>query len=114
MFSSGRIDWAAATLKPPQGHQPISSGAISGDTFTFSIDIERDPQSDDFHGLWDELGNGSYLNISGKGTGAVHGTEMTGTFNGVFAFYEPVANPNILIRGQYCVAPDHGFRLQKQ
>jgi len=50
LFSDGRIEWAAPTLNPPSGHWPISSGRVdeAQARFSFSIDVERDPQSDDF------------------------------------------------------------------
>jgi len=83
---------------------------------SFSIDIERDPQSDDFHGLWEDLGSGKALNISGKGSGVVRGAEVTGTFDGVFALYDPLdpPRPGTLFTAHYCKARDHQFRFVKQ
>lgn len=83
---------------------------MSGDTFSFSIDVERDPQSDDFHGIWDVVENGTWLNIAGKGSGERSDTGMSGTFAGLFAFYG-LGLPGT---GQYCSASDHSFRFMKQ
>ena len=113
LLSDGRIEWTGSTLRPPPGHRPISSGTFSEDVFSFSIDVERDPQSDDFHGIWDDMGGGTYLTISGKGSGTVDDGEITGLLKGMFAFYEPVPNPNIVQVGHYCTAADHRFRLVK-
>lgn len=112
LLSDGRIDWSAPTLNPPSWHRTISSGTFAEDVFSFSIDIDRDPQSDDFHGLWDEMGGGTFLNISGKGNGNVHDGENTGVLNGVFAFYEP--DPHRFRIGRYCSATDHRFRFVRQ
>ena len=114
LLSDRRIDWTGPTLNPPSGHRPISSGTLAEEVFSFSIDIDRDPQSDDFHGLWDELGGGTILNISGKGNGTAHDGEITGMLSGVFAFYEPVPDPNRLWIGHYCSARDHRFRFVRQ
>ena len=114
LLSDGGIEWTGPTLNPPSSHRPISSGTLSGDAFSFSIDIERDPQSDDFHGLWDEMGGGTFLNISGNGSGTVDHGDIFGLFSGVLAFYEPVQNPNVLVIGHYCTAADHRFRLIKK
>jgi hypothetical protein len=51
----------------------ISSGVLSADALSFSIDVEPGPQSDDFHGLWEDFGSGKILNISGKGSGVARG-----------------------------------------
>jgi hypothetical protein len=114
LLSDGRIDWSGPTLNPPSGHRTISSGTLTEDVFSFNIDIDRDPQSDDFHGLWDEMGGGTTLNISGKGSGTTHDGEIIGLLNGVFAFYEPVADRNVLRIGRYCSAADHRFRFVPQ
>jgi hypothetical protein len=53
------------------GHSTISSGVLSNNGLSFSIDDDRDPQSDDFHGLWEDFGSSKVLNISGKGSGVV-------------------------------------------
>jgi len=104
------------TLNPPSGHATISSGVLSDNTFSFSIDVARDPQSDDFHGLWEDLGSGKVLNISGKGSGVVRGSEVTGTFDGLFALYDPLdpPQPGIFFTAHYCKARDHQFRFVKQ
>ena len=104
----GYIVWSGPTLQPPQGHLPISSGTITNNVLSFSIDVDRDPQSDGFHGLWDVLGDGSFLNIAGKGLGEMRAGEITGAFKGLFAFY------GTLIDGRYCNATDHEFRFVKQ
>jgi hypothetical protein len=114
LLSDGRIEWTGPTLNPPSGHRPISAGTFSEDAFSFFVDYERDPQSDDFHGIWDEMGGGTILNISGRGSGTVKDREITGLLNGVFAFYEPVPDPNVLLRGHYCSAADHRFRFVRQ
>ena len=89
---------------------------LSDDALSFSIDVERDPQSDDFHGLWEDLGSGKVLNISGKGSGVVRGSEVTGAFDGLFALYDPLdpPQPGILLTAHYCKARDHQFRFVKQ
>jgi hypothetical protein len=104
------------TVTPPTGHTTISSGTFTGGEFSFSIDADRDPQSDAFHGIWDDLGGAMTLHISGKGTGAVQGIEITGKLNGVMALYGPVVphQPDVLIRGRYCQAADHAFRFVRQ
>jgi hypothetical protein len=81
---------------------------LSDNTFSFSIDVARDPQSDDFHGLWEDLGSGKVLNISGKGSGVVRGSEVTGTFDGLFALYDPLdpPQPGIFFTAHYCKARD--------
>jgi len=114
--SDGTMDWSAPSLDPPSGHATISSGVLSDDTLSFSIDVERDPQSDDFHGLWEDLGSGKVLNISGKGSGVVRGSEVTGTFDGLFALYDPLdpPQPGIFFTAHYCKARDHQFRFVKQ
>jgi hypothetical protein len=113
LFNDGRIEWIGPTLNPPSGHFPISSGRVDDAQarFSFSIDVERDPQSDDFHGIWDDLGAGTFLNISGNGNGTIDGAQITGTLAGLFAFFEPVVppNPNVLLVGHYCSATDHSF-----
>ena len=113
LFNDGRLEWTGPTLNPPSGHFPISSGRVDDAQarLSFSIDIERDPQSDDFHGLWDDLGAGTFLNISGNGSGPIDGGRITGTLAGMFAFFEPVVppNPNVLLVGHYCSATDHRF-----
>jgi len=116
LLSAGTIDWSGPTLNPPSGHATISSGVLSDDTLSFSIDVERDPQSDDFHGLWEDFDSGKFLNISGKGSGVVRGAEVTGTFDGVFALYDPLdpPQPGILFTTHYCAARDHQFRFVKQ
>jgi len=116
LLENGTIQWTGPTLNPPPGHRPVSSGSLVGDTFSFSVDFDRDPQSDDFHGIWDDMGNGTFLNISGKGIGERHALEITGTFDGLFAFYEPVVppQPSVLIVGHYCRAGDHRFTFVKQ
>jgi hypothetical protein len=114
--SDGTIEWSAPALSPPSGHATISSGVLSDNALSFSIDVERDPQSDDFHGLWEDFGSGKVLNISGKGSGVVRGAEVTGTFDGLFALYDPLdpPQPGILLTVHYCKARDHQFRLVKQ
>ena len=114
--SNGTIDWSGPTLNPPPGHATISSGVLADNALSFSIDVERDPQSDDFHGLWEEFGSGKVLNISGKGSGVVRGSEVTGTFDGLFALYDPLdpPQPGILFTTHYCTARDHQFRFVKQ
>ncbi len=113
--SDGTIDWSGPTLNPPSGHATISSGVLSDNALSFSIDIERDPQSDDFHGLWEDLGSGKVLNISGKGSGVVR-AEVTGTFDGLFALYDPLdpPQPGTLFTAHCCTARDHQFRFVKQ
>jgi hypothetical protein len=114
LLVGGPIEWTAPTLKPPSGHWIVSSGTLSGDVFSFSIDIERDPQSDDGHGLWDDMGGGTFLTISGKGSGTVDDAGITGLLSGLFAFFEPVPDPSVPhIVGHYCRAVDHRFRLVK-
>lgn len=116
LLADGRIAWTGPTLRPPPGHSPVSKGSLSEDTFSFSIDIERSPrdQSDNFHGLTDALGGGTSLTIAGKGRGVVRGGDITGAFEGLFSFYEPVADPNVLWTARYCKASDHQFRFLKQ
>jgi hypothetical protein len=107
-----RVDGTNAA--PATRPSPHLVGDTFGDVFSFSIDVERDPQSDDFHGIWDDMGGGTYLNILGNGSGTVDDGEITGLLKGVFAFYEPVRNPNIVRTGLYCTAVDHRFRLVKE
>lgn len=116
MFPDGNIRWTGPTVNPPSGHRAISSGKIDGNVLSFSIDVDRDPQSDDFHGIWDDMGNGTTLNISGKGTGRVNGVEITGRLNGLIAFYEPVVpvQSGVLITGRDCQAADHAFRFVRE
>jgi len=116
LLGGGNISWTGPTLKPPPGHSPISHASIQDDAFSLSIDVERDPQSDAFHGIWDEMGNGTFLNISGKGSGTVQGNEIAGRLSGVISYYEPVSPPNadVLITGRYCQAADHTFRFVRQ
>jgi hypothetical protein len=114
--SNGTIDWSGPSLNPPSGHATISSGVVSDNALSFSIGVERDPQSDDFHGLWEEFGSGKVLNISGKGSGVVRGGEVTGTFDVIFALDDPLdpPQPEILFTAHYCKARDHQFRFVKQ
>ena len=116
LFRDGRIEWTGPTLNPSPGHLPISTGSLTDDAFSFSVDVERDPQSDDFHGISDDTGNGTFLNISGEGIGSVHEGDITGTFNGLFAFYEPFLppRPDIWWVIHYCKAADHRFRFIRQ
>lgn len=59
--------------------------------------------------------DGTYLNISGKGSGERHELEISGTFDGLFAYYETVAPPPAAsIVGHYCRAANHGFTFVKQ
>lgn len=111
LLPDGSLEWTGPTLNPPSahGHETISSATISENTFSFFVDTDRDPQSDDFHGLWEDMGGGTILNISGKGGGRLHDGEITGTLDGLFAFYEP--NP---WAGHYCKATDHRFRFVTQ
>ena len=89
---------------------------LSDNALSFSIDVERDPQSDDFHGLWEDFGSGMFLNVSGTGKGTASGGEVTGTFDGVFALYDPLdpPRPGSLRTAHYCQARDHEFRFVKQ
>ena len=114
--SDRTIVWSGPTLNPPPGHAPISSGVLSDTALLYSIDVERDPQSDDFHGLWEDFGSGKFLNISGKGNGVVREAEVTGTFDGVFALYDPLDPPlpGFLFTPHYCLATIHQFRFVKQ
>jgi hypothetical protein len=114
--SDGTIDWSSPTLNPPSGHATISSGVLADNALSCSIDVERDPQSDDFHGLWEDFGSGKVLNISGKGSGVVRGSEVAGAFDGLFALYDPLdpPQPGILFTAHYCTARDHQFRFVKQ
>ena len=114
--SDGTIDWSGPTLNPPSGYATISSGVLFDHALSFSIDVERDPQSDGFHGLWEDFGSGKVLNISGKGSGVVRGTDVTGTFDGLFALYDPLdpPQPGILFTAHYCAARDHEFRFVRQ
>jgi hypothetical protein len=113
--SDGRINWSGTTLNPPARHTTISSGVFSDGALAFSIDIEREPQFDYFHGLWEEFGRGMFLNISGTGKGTDSGREVTGTFDGLFALYDPLDPPwpGILPTAHYCAAKDHQFRFVK-
>lgn len=104
----GRIDWSGPSLQPPPGHWPISSATLKDDLFSFSIDVDRDPQSDDFHGLWDILEGGEFLTIAGKGRGELHGGEIAGALSGSIAFFTSS------LEGHYCLATDHEFRLVRQ
>jgi hypothetical protein len=109
LYADGVIAWTGPTLHPPPGHATISSGTLSEQSFVFSIDVERDPQSDDFHGIWDDMGGTGILNISGKGHGTLEDAHIAGRLAGVFGFWE---GPNT--NGSYCSAPDHGFTFVKQ
>ena len=115
-FADGHVEWRAPTLRPPLGHGATSSGTVEAGAVSFSIDVERDPQSDDFHGLWDALSGDTWVQISGKGSVAQTGERLTGTLDGLFAFYEPhvPANPGVLIDGRYCQAKDHRVTFVKQ
>jgi hypothetical protein len=112
LLPNGTLEWTGPTLNPPSGHGTISSATISENAFSFFVDYDRDPQSDDFHGLWEDMGGGTILNISGKGSGRLHDGEITGMMDGLFAFYEP--DPNVVWIGHYCHATDHRFRFVKQ
>ena len=112
LLSDGRIDWTGPALTP--GHRPMSWGTLVDGVFSFSIDNDRDPQSDDFHGLWDAIGGDTILNISGKGRGIVDGGEITGVLDGFFAFYGPAFNPTLEMVGSYCRATDHRFTFVRQ
>jgi hypothetical protein len=116
LADDGSIQWTGPTLHSPPGHGVISAGSLVGDAFSFSVDVERDPLSDDFHGIWEDMEDGGFLNISGKGVGERHEQEINGTFDGLLAFYEPAAppNPSVLIVGHYCHASDHRFTFVKQ
>jgi hypothetical protein len=106
--SEGSIEWSGPTLNPPSGHDTISSGVLSNNSLLFSIDVERDSESHGVHGLWDwdDFGGGKFLNISGKGLGVAHGTQVTGAFDGLFELHDPF--------GHYCQATNHQFRFVKQ
>jgi hypothetical protein len=113
--SDGTIDWSGPTLNPPSGHGTISSGVLSDDALSFSIDVERDPMSDDFNGLSEDFGSAKVLNISGRGSGVVRGDEVTGAFDGLFALYGPLDPPQpFRFTAHYCSAGDHQFRFVKQ
>jgi hypothetical protein len=105
---SGELKWIAPTLSAPPGHAPISFATVSNGTFAFSIDVERDPQSDAFNGLWDLLSGSGFLTISGKGRGT-GADNISGMFDGIFAYY-----PGVNESGQYCRAVDHHFTFVKQ
>jgi len=55
-------------------------------------------------GFWEDFGGGQFRNISGKGSGVVRGAEVTGTFDGVFALYDPLdpPQPGTLFTAHYC------------
>ena len=57
-----------------------------------------------------------FLNISGKGSGVPRGPEITGTFDGIFALYDPLdpPQPGSLRPAHYCEAKDHQCRFVKQ
>jgi hypothetical protein len=101
----GTLDWQGSRLQFPPGHFPISSAILQGDQFSFNLDVERDPQSDDFHGLWEELGNGTFLTIAGRGSGTIRDGTVSGLLNGTFVFYD---GPTAAF-GHYCRATDHRF-----
>jgi hypothetical protein len=113
LYESGAIQWSGPTLQSPPGHQPISAGTQSGDVLSFSIDVEHDPQTDAFNGLWDNMGSGTFLTIAGKGNGTVNNAEIAGTFDGTIAFLELVPSPKVFIV-HYFGARDHGFKFLKQ
>jgi len=81
--------------------------------FSFQIDYDRDPMSDDFRGIWDDMGNRTALAIFGKGTGKIQGMDIVGTLDGVFGYWYP-AGPNLGLNGSFCRAVDHRFRFVKQ
>ena len=110
--SDGSIRWSGPTLHPPPGHNTVSSGQLVSTVFSFMVDVPRDPQSDDFHGIWDEIGNGAFLNIAGKGIGQAHSSEITGTFNGLIVFYG--RSQTGAATSQYCNATDHRFTFVKE
>ena len=104
-----RLDWTGPTLNPPSaGNTTISRATIGEDAFSFSIDVHRDPQSDYFQGLWDDMGGGTVLTIAGKGSGTINDEEINGTMGGLFAFYD------VWSIAHYCEATDHRFRFVKQ
>ena len=107
--SGGRLDWRGPQLQSPQGHTLISFAVLQGDQFSFNIDVERDVQSDDFHGLWEELGRGTSFNISGKGAGTIRDNSISGLLDGLFAFYDSTGPPPNTRVGHYCQANDHRF-----
>jgi hypothetical protein len=113
--SDGTIEWSSPTLGSPLNHATISSGVLSDDVISFSIDIERDPMSDEFYGLWDDFGTGRVLLISGKGRGIVREPEVSGRFEGIFAVDDPLdpPQPGPFIP-HYCQATDHQFRFVSQ
>ena len=89
----------------------MSSATLSNDTLSFSVDRERDPFDDDFHGIWEEFDNGSFLTISARGVGKVDGSEVTGTFEGLFTSREltdPRQSGTPYV-DRYCSAKDHRF-----
>jgi len=109
LLPDGRLDWTGPTLNPPAAHNRTVSGAtISEDVFSFFIDVDRDPQSDYFQGLWDDMGAGTLLTIAGKGNGTISDEEITGNMGGLFAFYDHWSIAH------YCEASDHQFRIVKQ
>jgi hypothetical protein len=102
----GRLGWTGPTL----ASGAISGATISEDAFSFYIEGYRDPASEYFFGLWDDMGPDTFLQISGKASGTVHDEEITGTMDGPFTFYEPGRGTG----WHSCEATDHPFRMVKQ
>jgi hypothetical protein len=114
LLPDGSLEWTGPTLNPPSQyrHRTLSRAEISEDVFSFFIDIDRDPQDCDFAGLWDDMGGGSFLNISGRGSGTIRDGEITGMMGGLFAFYDP--DSHVAGGWRVCRATDHRFRFVKQ
>ena len=113
LSDTGQMAWSAADLFTPGGHGIVSSGHATDSSFSLVIGTKEDPQSDAFHGLWEQLSSDRWLTIAGEGSGSVQGDRITGSFSGMFHYYEGGDGGPYRNEG-YCSAADHTFVLVRQ
>lgn len=114
LSDTGRLTWSAPTLFTPGGHAISSSGHVTEASFSLVIGTKEDPQSDAFHGIWERLSNEGWLTIAGEGSGMVEGGRISGSFSGMFHYYEAPQDGGPYRNDVYCTAADDTFTLIQQ
>jgi hypothetical protein len=115
MFQTGKMNWTGPTVQQPPGHALVSSGQINGNTLTFTIGIkDPDPQSDNFHGIWDALDGTRFLTVQGSGSGTRSNDspgngQIAGAFAGDFSYFYEIGATGVVGQTAFCTATDHTF-----
>jgi hypothetical protein len=104
LFAEGRLKWSAPTI--PESPDPQGSWLkVDGGSVSLMVGAGWQSQGELFFGIWEDLGGGHELTISGRGSGRRVERAMSGTFEGDFhAWGGDSDSPGIT-----CHAADHHF-----